>query len=335
MDSKQTVKNYIGGFPAKKKLLTLVLALVCVACAALAIIEAAKPAPEPVLWEKDTKSGTQCYLDVVGVSDWVVEETRENTSSHVKTRTRFYLVLDEEENYYLARIPDSELYRLSDQSKYYETGVKKPEPYRLVGSLRKLDSDVRKNAMEALELSEAEFDEYLGDKVLLVGAVYNNPISIIAGIIAILLVVPTLIMLFSGIARSKLEKRALRNLEEQNLLDYAAQELGDGAAQQELDDRLRLGGRFLFGRGVGLAAPWNEVLWCYQRRQTVYFVTTRYFMIGTADGKLHSVSCKKQDNQRIQELMEQFAARNPEMLLGYTMNNMRAYKAACKERKAK
>ncbi len=131
------------------------------------------------------------------------------------------------------------------------------------------------------------------------------------------------------------DDEALRRLENRGLLDTAEAEFASPWRRTVYKDRLRLTRRFLFGRGMGLAAAWEDVLWCYERVMRSYgiVVTARILMIGTADGRLHTLPFGPKDVDELYKTMEKIGERNPRLLRGFTKENRAAWKAALRETK--
>ncbi len=327
MNTNQRVKRYICGFPQKKRLIVLALLIIAVGCAVFSALKSAEP--EPIPMKKDTEDPAWVYLDTVGVSSWIAE--KHYTLNGYPRTYRYYLALDaEDESVYLIRLPD-DYYNLlrQDLNTYYLYGGEKPESLRLKGELRSLQAEDRKQLIESLGTDEATFDQSFQNRFLFVGAAYSSAPTVFAFLAALAFAIPAVILLAKGIRRSKCENTALRRLEAKELLEPAAEDLGLDFAEPVLGDRLRLGSRFLFGEEIGLAAPWEEVYWCYEKKMSIYFLTFRFFMIGTADGLLHALPIRKQEEGRLRELMDIFQSRNPDILLGYDWVNRQKYNARC------
>lgn len=318
MEEKQTIKQYIRWFNKKKKLITLILLAAAVGFGALSYMFAhrGEENPQPMDLENG-KLRQYVYVDAVGVSDWVYTVGRSTT---------YYILMDEDHYTYLARIPAGMMYKYSAQRDWFDEKTDVETPVRITGMLTKTSEGVRKGFMEALEIDETEFESYFGDWTLAVGENPSNSAGMPFLILAIVAGGAVLFMLLIALAKRPAEKKAVKRLEERGLLDQAEAELNAPTVQSLKNDRFRLGSRFLFGKGMGLAASWDDVLWCYISRSSYYGFISHNLNVCTADRKIHSMFFRQKHQEEMRELMVSFSERNPEMYLGYTMENRKLYR---------
>lgn len=323
MEEKQTIKQYIRWFDKKKKLIALILLAAAVGFGALSYILTNRGAGNPVPMDVENgKLRQYAYVDAIGVSDWVYKVGRSTT---------YYILMDENYYYYLARIPASEMSGLSHQRKWYDGDTTEEIPVRLTGMVVNINDSFREDFIKELEIDETEFNSYFGKKMLAVGESPADTAGLPFMLLAIAAGVALLFMLMIALIKQPAEKKAIKRLEERGLLDQAEAELNAPTVQSLKNDRFRLGSRFLFGKGMGLAASWDEVLWCYISRNSYSGFVSHNLNVCTADRKIHSMFFRQKRQEEMRELMVTFSQHNPEMYLGYTMENQKIYRERTKK----
>lgn len=320
---KKTILRFIRWFTTGKKLIALALFLLGVGLAVLAFSIGQKPQEEPEPFDALSDRGNHyAKLDVIGVSDWVAQYGK----------LKYYILEGSDHLFYAALIPDAEYSHLSHQNLYFNEETDEEQVRQLTGMNKAVTGTVRGYFMEALEIDEDEFETYFGTRLFVVGESPKENTTTLFGFLSVFALGAALALLLIGLIRGSTERRAIRRLEERGMLEQAAAELESDAAQQELKDRLRLGSRFLFGKGMGLAAAWDDVLWAYRSNISYqYFVNLKRLMICTADKKAHMLNYRNKQTDEICALMDAFAERNPEIRLGYSLENRRAWQEACKQ----
>ena len=325
MSEKKTIRNYIRWFTPAKKLIALVLFLLGIGLVVLAFSVGNQPEARPEPFDAMSDEGSHyASLDVIGVSDWVAQYGK----------LKYYVLEDSEHFFCAALIPDAEYSHLSHQNLYFNEETDEEQVRQLTGMNKPITSVVRGYFMEALEIDEDEFETYFGTRLFAVGESPKENATTLWGILAGISLAAAFTLFLIGLIKGSTERRAIRRLEERGLLEQAAAELESDAVQREFKDRVRLGTRFLFGKGMGLAAAWDDVLWAYRSNISYYYaVSVRRLMICTADKKAHMLNYRNRQTDEICALMDAFAARNPEIRLGYSLDNRRAWQEACKQQK--
>ncbi len=319
-----TIREYINWFSGKKKLIALILAALTVGFGVLAGVFLNRPAVDPVpLDVVDGKVEEYAYVDAVGVSDWVYKVGESST---------YYLVMDTEHCAYVVRIPEKDIGKYDKQRQWFDELSDEEIPVRIAGRVKKMNDTVKKSYMEVLELDEDEFDYYFGYRMLWAG---ETPSGALGGLFVFLTIAAgaaTIALLVSALVKTSANKPALKRLEERGLLEQAEQALNAPDVKSLKNDRFRMDDRFLFGREMGLAAAWDDVRWCYIHRMSYNFVLTVHsLIINTADKKSHVLFFRGKREDEMRELMNSFAQYNPDMLLGYSMENQNAYRQSIKE----
>ena len=325
MNEKKTILRYIHWFTTPKKIIALILLLAGIGCIVLAATSGKGGAEEPEPFDALSDRGSYyAYLDVVGVSDWVCS----------RGHTTYYILEDTENLFYAAILSDKDFSSLSQQNRYFNGETDTATPKRLTGMNKSIPSTVRSDFVEALEITDAEFESYFGHRLFNVGESPSGNLTAMWGFFAVLTLAAALTLLLVGLLKKAAENKAIKRLEERGLLEQAATELESPMTQQEYKDRLRLGSRFLFGKGIGVAAAWDDVLWCYRSKSTYEFIIKiRSMVICTADKQAHRLYYRNKQSDEIVALMEAFGERNQDMLLGYSLDTARAYREACKQMK--
>lgn len=218
-DPGRRIETYIG-----PKSFTKILALV-MACAAVILVLIgilSSSGSEKIITEVfdplDSQTGKDAYLDVVGISDWLVE-LDSNT---------WYAAEDEYGYLFIVSVNGSQYKKMAAQQAYWnreDDSAPMPEPYRVNGLVRSFGSGVEKDLAEVTGLSVTEFENFFGDRWLdgktsessESGAVWYLG-ALFAGLFA-------LVLAMSVFPAAVTAKKCLRALEAAGLLERAAMEL--------------------------------------------------------------------------------------------------------------
>lgn len=319
-----TIREFINWFSGKKKGIALILAALTVGFGVLAGVFLNRPAADPVpLDTMDGKVEDYAYVDAVGVSDWVYKVGENST---------YYLVMDTEHYAYVVRIPDKDIGKYDKQRLWFDELSDEEIPVRISGRVKKMNDTVKKSYMEVMDLDEDEFDYYFGYRMLWAGETPSGALGGLFVFLAVLTGAATVALLLCAFVNMSAKNAALKRLEERGLSGQAEQALNAPDVQSLKNDRFRMDDRFLFGREMGLAAAWDDVRWCYIRRMSYNFVLTIHsLIIYTADQKRHVLFFRGKSEDEMRELLNSFAQYNPDILLGYSIENQNAYRQSVKE----
>ena len=139
-----------------------------------------------------------------------------------------------------------------------------------------------------------------------------------------------LIFLAVGLPSYIQSGKCLKALESRGLLEKAAEEM-------DSPDVLIIGKRkailtehFLFGRKMGVVLPYEDILWCYKRRMRynlIQIIDT--LVVSTASVKdLTAINMGGMDRKNgLETAVAKMLQANPQLLVGYTKENRKAYKA--------
>lgn len=330
MDSKKMIQKYImpGSFIRVGCFLFTAL-LVLTLVMGIQVLNA--DVGDPVdFYPSETPTGTMAYIDVVGVSNWLYQYDDEI----------YYSVEDAYGYLYTVRLNDSQLKAMSAQAEYWNRTTETapmPEPYRLVGLVQETSDSVKQSLSQSWGISTAEYEEYFGLNLLnattSVGAQKSAGwffAALFSGMVALLCIIFQL-------RASKVAKKCLKALEEQGLLEKAAQQLDNPVDQTVIGkNRGVLTQDFIFGKGTGAVIAYSDILWAYKQDQRRNFVAVNsYLMVGTPWMGVESVvDLNRHDRDGyIGDALATIAQHNPEAMVGYTNENRKAYKAAVKAAK--
>lgn len=321
MDEKKAIKKYISDVRPGILVVGLLLLLGTLACVALALRARAAELPEPVYFDAlEGENNSYVYLDVIGVSDWV----------YTYDTTTYYVLADTTHRIYVGSLPDEQFEAMRHQNDYWNGLNDEEIPVRVTGITLRLTDTMKSSFMEVFELSDGEFDDYFGYHSFSAGTNPREENAAMWSVIAVLLAFFSLFCLIGGGAHLFAVNKAITRLEKSGQLSQAAAELNSPLAESVNKDRLRLTSRFLFGRRAGLAAPWEDVLWCYERVVKLYGVVGEHrLIICTSDGKTHSIGFGSKEDE-LQRVMADLKARNPEMLIGFSRENRKAWREQCR-----
>ena len=330
MDSKKIIKKYImpGGFV---RIGAVLCAIVLAVTLVMGLMALNVETPDPVeFYPSDTPIGTMAYIDVVGVSNWLY-----NYDGAI-----YYSVEDAEGYLYTVRLKDSQLKAMSAQEEYWNRTSETdpmPDAYRLVGYVQKTSDDVRENLSQSWDIPVEEYDQYFGENFLnattSVGA--ENSAGWFVGALFSGLFGLVFVILQSRAASQS--KKCLRVLEENCLLEKAAQQLENSETHIVIGkNRGIMTQDFIFGKGTGAVLAYKDILWAYKQDQKRNFVLVNSYLIAATTwmGAQGIVDLNGPDKTGcIGEALAVIGERNPDVLLGYTKENRKAYKAGLKAAK--
>ena len=140
-----------------------------------------------------------------------------------------------------------------------------------------------------------------------------------------------------GLVAGRNTKKTLKALEESGHLDRAAREME--AANNILlgKDQLRLTPNYIFSRN-GVALPYSEIIWCFKRVQRVNFIPVNASLVAYTPTmkELVLLALPPKDKAELgRQVMEAIYRRNPNVMLGYSVENSKAAKEIQKAAKQK
>ena len=328
MQAAKTIKKYISA-PAWLGIAAWILTAITVLSLLTGLVKSAVVGSVAAqeFYPDYSAAGTQAYIDVVGVSEWLYKNDD----------AIYYTVEDAEGYFYTVRMKNTQFKKMTAQQEYWkrtseDTPV--PDAYRLSGCVRETSSVIRSSMSQAWGITTAEYSQYFGatylDTTTSAGAeagVTGYALALLCGIFALALLLSYYSVFFQA-------KKSLAALEERGLLERAAAQMESGVILKLGKDRGRLTEQFVFGKATGVVVRYDEILWAYQRtHRTNFVVTNTYLVVNTRQQKnMNAIALGKKDksNQIAQALLTIYQ-HNPRALVGYTPENAQRYKQMAKE----
>lgn len=323
MDSKNILAKYLKP-SAAIKIIGIVLVIASVAMLLMGILSASgvmANTGKPEAFDSfESKQGDYVSLDVVGISDWIYKTDG----------VTYYVALDKWDYAYIVRVSDSQLKKMDDQNDYFmEEDAAMPRAYELKGVARKLNTSDRNEIASVFDIPSYESEDYFGVMYLDATSTPGSDAMALWMVGFIISLVLGLVFLLIGLPGSLNFKKCIANLEERGLLDAAAAELESEACQKVGKDCARLGRQFFFGKKSGMVLPYSDIQWLYRQNVKRNFITVAVNLIVSTNKLNQKVMLTYNGGNRDEELNKVFMAvaqNNPNVLLGYSSENQKAYK---------
>ena len=324
MDGEKRLRAYIGPSGAGR-IIGLVLLVGALVLAALAIRSAAQPVEDPVRFRtRGMDGGEWCYLDVVGISDWVYRNDD----------TYYHIAEDAKGNFAVVHISESRYKKMTAQQAYWNEETAVQEPVRITGIAREATATMKSYICQALDINLLDYGTYFGTSYLnAAGSPHSGDTAMLAVMAGVLALIGVILLLTANSTKKKTD-RAIEALGGYGV-EQAAAELEAPTTERVGRDALRLGETHLFGKRRGLLLRYDQVVWAYQQVQrTNFIVTGRNLLLGDEDGNLTvAASFGRKGEEQITELMRRIAMKNPGVLLGFSADNQKIWRERAKARK--
>lgn len=321
MDGKKTLKKYLKPSSVISVIaLVLVVAMVGLMIAGIAMNQ---EDPEEAVWFTgiDNENGEYVYLDVVGVSDWLVDYGDGDEVYYAAQDTDGYL--------YLIQLTKSQFNKMKTQQQFWNGETTTEEPYRLYGIAKKPKTDLLNTLYEVVGMTASEYEEYFGTQymnatttpakqdqaVWYIGAMFCGFIALFLGLV--------------GLTPNGAFKKCVKRLEEKGQLERAAEQLESLERVTIGADVGRLSPNFLYGKNTGVVLAYEDIAWAYKKNIKRYFITvSASLMVCTPDGKEYAaVNYGRNDKfNDIENALMKIHEKNPKTLIGFTRENQLAYK---------
>lgn len=323
MDSKKILEKYLKP-AAALKIIGWVLLVASVAMLVMGIVSAGNAnsdagSPEefhPLYSDK----GEYVYLDVVSISNWLIKDDGKT----------YYVVMDREGYSYTVQVSDSEYKKMDDQYDYFmDDDAVMPKAYRLKGVAKETGKELSRDIADCVGIASYEYEDYFGTMYLDATSTPGDDAFALWLVGFIVCFVLGLIFLLICLPASGNFKKCMALLEERGLVDMAAAELESGEYEQVGKDCARLTRQFFFGKNSGMVLPYGDIQWLYRQNVKRNFVTVNVNLIVSTNKLNQKVMMSYNGRNRDEELNKVFmtvAERNPNVLLGYSSENRKAYK---------
>lgn len=327
MDPKNVIKRYImPGFFVRAG--AIVLAAVFAVTLVMGLLALNTKTADPVeFYPSETPTGTMAYIDVVGVSNWLYQY-----DSNI-----YYSVEDVEGYLYTVQLKNSQLKEMAAQETYWnraDENAPMPEAYRLVGYVQRTGNDVKESLAQSWEITEAEYTQYFGENFLnattSVGAEKSAGWFVGAMISGLF----SLLFFILQLRAASVAKKCLRVLEDNCLLEKAAQQLKNKESHLVIGKKRGiLTPDFVFGKGSGAVLAYSDIVWAYKQDAKRNFMHVNSYLVAATAwmGATNVIDLNAPDKTGcIGDALAVIGRRNPQVLLGFTNENRRAYKDALK-----
>lgn len=282
-----------------------------------------------VIANNEEKSGKFVYIKIVDVPYLIAVETIDNSTNE------YYVVYDENNYMYIVQLKKSTYQTICDE---YD---KNPNDFSYVvsGRLASVSNDLEdiiidefNESYEELNLNRFNYNRYFGTTYLNEKALtpYGVTIAIselcciVSGIIAILYFI-IIIKEYINIRKSlkHINKEDLKNeLSQPEVIEYPKA-------------KILLLDRYFVSMDIGMIAnEYSDIAWVYISHNTKtkwgtyhYSITNRSnMMVYLKNGKKYTTaSVKDKENEIYSEIIEELIKKNPNILVGYSYENLNNY----------
>ena len=265
-------------------------------------------------------AGDYCYIDVVGVSDWLYKYES----------STYYTVLDKDGNYAIALIKSSDYYSMGAQRTYWDSDedAVPPEPYRLYGMSVKTTDSLKSTIAEVWGMSQVEYSTYFGRLYLNAStSPSSNKGSAFIAVAVFSLVGWFGTGLYSLITRSR-AKKSIRALEASGMMQEASSQFYNAVTNYPSEPPVLLTKDYIFTKNNGSVVNLADIKWIFKRIQRYNFVKVGEYLIGkTADGKEKMLmTISKNSEPGIEDrIIDNITAINPDLIVGYSKEAQAAY----------
>ena len=324
MDEKRSLLSYIGPGPVLVLVCVLLLAatLTCAFYTPPAVEYTPQyppPVPEGTPLFDAAGDGSPAMLDTIAVSDAICTGADERL---------YYAAENDFHNFYIVCI-SGETYALMGPQRDLWLSPDAPASFiRLTGMRTPIPEEVKQGFLEVFAMDGDVFDSTFGTSCLIeeIPVVPDNSRSPAWTVCAVIFALGFLATAAALLIVFLPAWAALVRLEEREQLSEAAQQLA-GETKELRNGRLRLSKDFVFGGRIGLAAAWEDLVWCYERSLSLgSSALCHALVICTADGKTHRLLVPGSSLKELRRIANTFNERNAKMLWGFTPENAAAWK---------
>lgn len=335
-ESSKQLRDYLGGPKWMRIVQLALLALAAIFFVAGIILLSKDPDPASAVEfypDDDALKRKYVYVDVIGVSDYIAS---------YGTTDKWYIALDPYGFGYVLKLDYSQFLSLSKHVDWWYSDEEYDiDPTRIYGMPAKISDELADIIQEVFEYDSRE------DVYDVFGKYYlNAPVTPYEGpggflmFLAILSLVSLLVLFTTSAVRNEALKRCIKRLNQLGLTDEAAAQLESPVNEIIGDDVTRISQDFIYCKQTGTVIPLSDILWVYGHVQRYNgAVVSETLQAATRNNKTQAicqVSKKKgTDTDSFSRIMEVIHERFPDVMLGYSLENLNAYGTLCKEEKAK
>lgn len=262
--------------------------------------------------------GEYAYIDIKSFDEWACKYDDDT----------YYVVYDASNKVYNVILTDAQVSKMvkasdsSDEYAHYFNGS-----YRIYGLVKSTHSKVKSMIEEVYNLESGEYYDYFGSTHLDASENYKTNTLWMWLTFAIFSGLFTLIFGAVWIGQERSFSRENSGYTEEECA-RAIKLLDETDKKQKviIDDE------FLIGRNNGMLVKYSDILWIYERVSKSYGITTgKDLCINTSHNNRFFLPTKgKEKDQQIADMMNLIAQKNPEVMIGFTDVNSRAYRQMVK-----
>ena len=321
MDGKKVLAKYIKPSSVISTI-ALILAVAMVGLIVAGII-VNQDDPNEAVWFTgiDNEVGEYVYLDVVGVSDWLVDYGDGDEVYYAAEDAQGYL--------YLVQLNKSQFNKMKTQQQFWNGETTTQEPYRLYGVAKKPKTDLLNTLYEVVEMTASEYEEYFGTQFINATTTPAKQDQAIWFVGAMFCGITALCLGAVTMSPNGAFKKCIKRLEENGQLERAAEQLESLERVTIGADMGRMSPNYLYGKNTGVVLAYEDIGWAYKKTIKRYFITVNAALIVcTVDGKEYSaVNYGRNDKfGDIENALMNIHEKNPRALIGFTKENQKAYK---------
>jgi hypothetical protein len=210
-----------------------------------------------------------------------------------------------------------------------------PETYHLTGMTKSLSYDDATEIATIFQNTTADdVLWYYGSYYVEEGAsnLYAGAVLYLVGVFIFGLFL--LIIVLQTSMQKKSYKKSEDRLYELGVLDAAEAEFSSPEAIRYPKSKLVLSQHYIFCGSSGWVLPYEDIGWAYQRTQRSYGIpVAKMIMAGLVNGKSVSIVNRFVNDDVLTKTAQAIYTANPNCLIGYSFDNIKAYNQRVKEYK--
>lgn len=274
------------------------------------------------------------------VEEKYVEIKMADIPYHVATKTqdnvqqKFYIVFDEDDFMYLVRLTDKtyrKLERIYNANKTNFSYTLKGYIYKTPIELKRIVIDEYNKAKDEKVLNLLNFNSYFGNTYL---DETKSPYDTASGLLMVLGIFTTVLsitLLITYIVTIVNFKKVYKNYEK----DDIEAELEKTTTVAYKKENIYLTDRYIISTLMGLkVVEYKDLVWIYNEKRKYNGITIGRFLLAYKNNnKQIQLASAKKNEEILNEVIIKIAEKNPEVMIGFTNENIKRYKEIKKAKK--
>lgn len=249
------------------------------------------------------------------------------TEENGNYKRSYYIVFDENDYMYITRLTDETYDMLKEEYEKDEDNFK----YELKGYIFNIEDELKQIAMEAYNegreeavVTEENFALYFGNTYL---DEINTPVDSKSTIIMVIEVIATVLAIVFFISYLIVETNTKKELNK-----YGKKQIEEEIESPETISfekaKIYLTKTYMISVYNGLKViPYTDIVWMYNEKRRQNGITVGiYLIVATKEKKKYPMGYVYSDENNLQEIMMKVQERNPEIMLGFTNENIDKFK---------